>query len=156
MLQKKLNKFVFKHPFLLQLAKGFLSNRLIANNSIYKYLVMKKANHYAEMNREFKDTVFIETTLNCNSRCIFCGHHRKLMIGTMAMELFKKIIADCQEYGINNAILSVYGDPLLAKYFFERVGYLKKNVISSGFVTNALLLTPCKIDKIFEMGGLPP
>lgn len=154
MFQKKINKFVFDHPFLLQLAKGFLSNRLIANSGFYKYLVMKKAKHNAEINSEFKDTIFIETILDCNSRCVFCAHNHETMSGTMTMELFKKIIDECQEYGIKNVILGVYGEPILDRFFFKRIEYIRENDMTYGLITNASLLTSDKVKELFKMGGL--
>ena len=154
MLQAKLRKIVLDHPALLQAAKIVLSSKIIANNPLYKNFVMKKARRYAKERKEYEKVISIETTLSCNSRCVFCAHHNKVMTGTMSMELFEKIIDDCRGYGISNITLGVYGELLTDKYLFERIKYLRKCNMTYSFFTNASLLTPETTDKLFEMGGL--
>ena len=153
MIQKRLNKFIFDHPILLQISKKILSTRVVANSSFYKYLVMKKVRRFASENREYKNSIFIENTLDCNSRCVFCAHSKKIMTGTMSKNLFEKIIDECHEFRINNIILGVYGEPLMDKLFFERINYIRKYEMTFGLITNASLLSPEKVDELFKIGG---
>jgi MoaA/NifB/PqqE/SkfB family radical SAM enzyme len=116
---------------------------------------MRKARECAEEQYDYRDGIFIETTLNCNSRCIFCAHHEKVMTGTMTMELYRKIIDNCSSYGIKQVTLSVYGELMLDKYLFDRVRYLRKYpAINYGFFTNASLFDKEKVDQLLDMGGL--
>ena len=157
MLKEKFKRFVFNHPQLLGAAKRFLSNKYVANNFIYKYLVMRKAEKFAResaRNNNCKHTIFIENVLSCNSRCIFCAHHYQTMTGTMSMELYRKIIDDCHASGIRDITFGVYGETLLDKYLAERIKYLRKYKMTYGFITNASLLTPARVEELFRLGGL--
>lgn len=154
MLKVKLKKIIFDHPDLLQVAKIVLSSKFIANNSLYKNFVMKKARRYAKECREYEQVISIETTLSCNARCVFCAHHNQIMTGTMSRELFEKIIEECHEYSIKLITFGVYGELLTDKFLFERIKYLRKYNMTYSFFTNASLLTPETTDKLFELGGL--
>ncbi len=154
MFKEKIQKFIFNRPDFLHLIKLFLSSRIVANNPVYKNLVMKKARRFAEGSREYEKVISIETTLSCNSRCVFCAHHKKILTGTMSKELYEKIVDKCHEYGINQIIFGVYGEFLTDKFMFERIEYLKKYGMNYGFITNASLLTPKITDRLFETGNL--
>ena len=153
MLKEKLVKFIFAHPIFLDISKNILSNKYIVNSNLYKTIVLNKAKKLDNSGNKYQ-TIFIETTLTCNSRCVFCYHHKKVLTGTMTMDLFKKIIDDSYQNGIKNAILSVYGEPLVDKYFFERIKYLTKKGMTYGFISNGSLLTPAKTDKLLSLPGL--
>lgn len=153
MIKEKIVKFVFSHPILLDISKKILSNKFIVNSKPYKALVLKKAKDLDKSKSKY-EAVFIETTLTCNSRCVFCYHYKKIMTGTMTMKLFKKIIDDCYKNGITNVILSVYGEPLVDKYFFERINYLVEKEMTYGFISNGSLLTPEKTKKLLSSPGL--
>lgn len=153
MFKEKIVKFIFSHPILLDTSKKILSNKFIVNSNLYKTLVSKKANNLDKSKLKY-ETVFIETTLTCNSRCVFCYHHKKVLTGTMTMKLFKKIVNDCYQNGIRNLILSVYGEPLVDKYLFERIEYLVKKEMTYGLISNGSLLTPEKTNKLLSSPGL--
>jgi pyruvate-formate lyase-activating enzyme len=154
MLKEKIKKFVFNRPWMLDATKRFFASKFVANNPAYKYLVMKKVKKLAKENSDCRHTIFIENTLSCNSRCIFCAHHNRIMTGTMTMELFRKIIDECHSYGIKDITFGVYGETLADEYLFERIEYLRKYGMTYGMITNASMLTPEKTDKLLEMGGL--
>jgi hypothetical protein len=154
MLKVKLKKIVFDHPALLQVAKVVLSSRFIANNPLYKNLIMKKARRYSEECKEYEKVISIETALSCNARCVFCAHHNQMMTGTMSMELFEKIIDECHARGIKLINFGVYGEIMTDKYLFERIRYIRKYDMTYSFFTNVSLLTPEKTEKLFELGGL--
>jgi MoaA/NifB/PqqE/SkfB family radical SAM enzyme len=153
-MKDKIKGFMFNRPWMLEAAKRFFSNKYVANSSIYKYLVMEKAEKKAGENSVGKHTIFIENTLSCNSRCIFCAHHYKTMTGTMTMDLYRKIIDDCRVCGISSVVFGVYGETFVDKYLFERIEYLRKYDMTYGIITNASLMTPDITEKLFQMGGL--
>ena len=123
MLLIKLKKFIFGRPALLQAAKIILTNKYLANSRFYKGLVMQKARNKVSQMEEYRHHISIETVLSCNSRCVFCAHSRKIMTGTMAPELYEKIIDECRDYGISHITFGVYGEIMLDKYLFERIEY---------------------------------
>ena len=107
MIRKSLQNYVLRHPYAMDMLKKILSNKLLVNNKLYKKYTLKKARDYAQKNPHGEMGVAIETTLNCNSRCIMCYHSVKGLYGTMSMELFKNIIDDCYNNGITRVNLSV-------------------------------------------------
>jgi hypothetical protein len=151
---EKIRKYILSRPESLRAAKFFLSRGLIANSSLYKKMVMKKARRVARENREYKKDICIETSLTCNSRCVFCGHHNQAMSGIMSIELFKKIIDDCYKYGISHIILGVYGEIMTDRGMFEKIEYLRRYGMTYSIITNASLLTSSMSDRFFEIGGL--
>lgn len=153
MLKEKAVKFIFSHPLLLDVSKKILSNKLIVNSNIYKKLVLNKARKLDKSEIGYK-TIFIETTLTCNSRCVFCYHHKKVLTGTMTMKLFKKVVDDSFKNGVKNVILSVYGEPLVDKFLFDRIEYVVKKGMTYSLISNGYLLTQEKTKKLFKLKGL--
>jgi len=76
---------------------------------------------------KFPNTVQIETTNACNSKCIICPHktmNRKIV--TMEDDLFKKIINECAKHKCKSVHLHNFGEPLLDKKIFRRIKYAKE------------------------------
>lgn len=154
MIKKKVAKFIFAHPTFYESLKILISSRYLANNKLYKKFFLKTANEYAKKYQLSKKVVFIETTLDCNSKCVFCYHSKKKLTGTMTMDLFKKIIDDCYANNITHVILSIYGEVLMDKFLFERIQYLRKYGMTYGLITNGSLLNKEKAERLFSLGGL--
>lgn len=101
----------------------------------------------------------IETTNVCNLECPFCPRTIQINdgtysdIGTMNMNLYKKIIDEGAENGLCSIKLNYLGEPLLDKYIIERIKYAKeKGIIEVMFNTNATALTEQMSHKILEAG----
>ena len=73
------------------------------------------------------------------------------MTGTMDMILFRKIIDESKDLGISSVILSVYGEPTVDKFFWERVDYLVRRELDFGFITNAFLFDEKMTDKLIKI-----
>lgn len=153
-LYQHLAQYVLRNPFAMNLLKRFFSSHAFANSSLYKNYVMKKAHKLNHIYPYLPKRVSIETILSCNSKCVMCAHYDTDMHGIMDMQLYKKIIKECHYYNIDIIGLSGYGEPLLDKYFFERIQYLRKYNMNYTLVTNASLLDKEKAQRIFEFGGL--
>lgn len=151
---KKMKKYILGRPESLRIVKFFLSQRAVANSAFHKKLVMKKAKNEAEKNKEYKDTICIETALTCNSHCVFCGHHNQAMSGIMSMDLFKKIVDECREYGIRHITLGVYGEIFTDKDCVEKIKYLRASGMEYAIITNGSLLHQELADQLFKLGGL--
>lgn len=154
MLKQNLAKYCMRHPATMDVLKTILSSKPLCNNKIYQKYTLHRANQHNSKHPQDVRGVAIETTLDCNARCVMCAHSRKEMFGTMPMELFEKIIDDCVKNNITNIGLSVYGEPLMDKHFFDRVRYLRKYNMNYGFFTNGYLLNSSKVQMLFDLGGL--
>ena len=137
----------------MDIVKTIFSNRLLINSRWYRASTIKAAKRHAQKYPNGEMGVSIETTLNCNAKCVMCFHGYKQLSGVMSMDLFKKIIDDCNANHITNVGLSVYGEPLTDPYLFERIGYLRKYNMGYGFITNGYLLDADKAEMLFKLGG---
>lgn len=101
----------------------------------------------------FPRRINIETTSICNLDCIMCPTQSKARDeGTMIMELFKRLADEIARHGADIVWLHAWGEPLVDKFLFERIGYIKqyasiKNVVIS---SNATLLRGEKITHLAE------
>ncbi|RPJ54959.1 MAG: radical SAM protein [Acidobacteria bacterium] len=87
----------------------------------------------------------IETTTYCNSRCVFCPHHKmKRTRESMDMDLFKKIIDEAAALPLISQIcLTGLGETLMDKQLLERVDYVRRRMptIHLDMFTNGHLFT---------------
>lgn len=90
MLKQKLIRYMYLHPEFMEFCKYIISLPMLANNSLYKSYVLFRATQYASGFSRQETKVFIETVLNCNAKCLMCGHGYRPMSGIMGMELYKK------------------------------------------------------------------
>jgi len=98
--------------------------------------------------------VMIENTNACNANCVFCPHKiMKRKVGLMTMGLYKRIIDECLRLGINFVTVYGFGEPLLDKYFTERIKYAKNSGIKRVTTnTNLMYLKKEMIPKLLESG----
>lgn len=110
--------------------------------------------------------IFVDPSSACNLRCEFCpcgGAHKELWtedkrqsIGTMTMELFKKIVDDCKEFPEQVKILRLYkdGEPLMNRGFEDMVAYASESGCFGGIdtTTNGTLLNPARNREIVKAG----
>ncbi len=106
----------------------------------------------------------VELTNRCNLNCPYClvglqnqlgsAEHSKIprCFGFMSLELYKKIINDAVELGIEKMQLHFQGEALLHKQFPDMVGLAKQHGMWTQVFTNGLLLTEEYIDRIIQSG----
>lgn len=101
----------------------------------------------------------IETTNICNLACPMCPRTIQIDngtyvdIGTMDMDVYKKIIDEGAENGLYSIKLNFLGEPLLDKHIVERVKYAKsKGILEVMFNSNASFLTEEMSHKLLEAG----
>ena len=99
--------------------------------------------------------VDIETVRHCNARCVFCPQsHDPLPAATMSLEVFEHI---CKELRKTNNLykdfwicLNHYGEPLLDKFFKERVKLCEKYKIDIMLYTNGTKLDEDKVAFLYQ------
>lgn len=103
-------------------------------------------------------TIHIEVTNFCNAACVMCPHGKmKRGQGYMSWKLFKKIVEECKAFegeGIRFFLHNI-GEPLLDPSFFEKVKYIKENLLRSTvtFNSNAMLLDENKSRQLLNSGA---
>lgn len=109
----------------------------------------------------FPNDIAIEITNICNARCIYCPLYQnnenalKAPKGYMDMELFKKIVDEIALWPVYFSIyLNNGGEPLIDRYFTERILYLKQKGLSERIIlqTNAEFLTVEKAKLLLDAG----
>ena len=99
--------------------------------------------------------VDIETVSHCNARCTFCPQSQDpLPANTMSLELFEHICKELRKtnqlYEYFYVVLNHYGEPLLDKFFKERVKLLEKYRIDLQIHTNATKLDEDKVAFLYQ------
>jgi len=101
----------------------------------------------------------IETTTVCNLLCPMCPRTIQIEngtfpdIGTMSMEMYKRIIDEGSKNGLCSVKLMSLGEPLLDEYIVERIKYAKEHgMLEIMFNTNATTLTEEMSHQILEAG----
>jgi radical SAM protein with 4Fe4S-binding SPASM domain len=106
----------------------------------------------------FPKTLTIETTNICNAFCTFCPHPRMKRNQTMiTTQLYEKIIRESKELGVEEVVLSFFGEPFCDRNLMNRIKFAKENGLKVTLYTNAILLDSDKskelidanLDKIF-------
>lgn len=120
-----------------------LSQPVITQNFLYQYLYQKKIHHDMEKYKKRPRRIRIENTNICTANCSFCPHDKMTRKqGTMDMKLFRKIIDEVVDTGIESISIYGFGEPLLDKLFFDRVEYsYQKGVKWISTNTNAAFLS---------------
>jgi MoaA/NifB/PqqE/SkfB family radical SAM enzyme len=103
---------------------------------------------------DFPIHIDIETTNNCNLRCVMCGiNFAKEAFGAITWELFQKIIDEGVQHGLCSIKLNWRGEPLLHPRVVDMVRYAKeKGIVEVQFNTNGQLLTEEKARGLIEAG----
>ena len=129
------------------LRKFFLIHRF------YRYLNIERAYNLSFV---FPQVLFVESTNNCNIRCIFCPRRMsRKKIGNMNFKLFKKIVDECTNYKkLFELYLHKDGEPLLAQNLPKMIKYAKDKKISEkvAIATNGILLDEKKSLQILKSG----
>jgi radical SAM protein with 4Fe4S-binding SPASM domain len=101
----------------------------------------------------FPTRIHIESTNVCNLDCLFCPYGRQTrQKGYMGIELFKKIIAECQGHEVR-LWLHFLGEPLLNRDLPAMVAFAKgRDIPQIGFSTNGFFLTRDLGEKLIQAG----
>jgi len=97
--------------------------------------------------------VSIEPYNLCNAQCVMCPYQKMIRPKVkMSMQLYRKIIDDCLENGIESVNLNFYNEPFLDNLIFERIEYAKSKEIKVSLFSNGSVLNKEIIDQILDSG----
>lgn len=100
------------------------------------------------------EIVQIESTNICNAKCVFCPRddmERKQ--GIMDMALFKKVVDECVELGIEHVRMHNYGEPFVDRALVDKVRYAKQRGIPQvGMISNGSLITEAAARGMIDAG----
>jgi len=93
----------------------------------------------------------IEPANSCNLRCTCCSGHRNLRPrGYMDFGLFCRIVDEAAAVGAKRIHLYLHGEPLLHPQIGDMIRRIKSRHLAVTMATNAMLLTPRKIEDIMR------
>ena len=134
-------------------------NTFSESKDIIKYLINRYKYEIFPVIKKISDyppLVQIEPSSICNFRCVFCFETDKTFtdkksghMGTMKLELFKKIIDEI-EGKVQFVTLASRGEPLVSKEINEMIKYTSGKFLNLKINTNASLLTEEKIHAILS------
>jgi Radical SAM superfamily/Iron-sulfur cluster-binding domain len=100
------------------------------------------------------EIVQIESTNICNAKCVFCPRddmERKQ--GIMDMALFRRVVDECAELGIEHVRMHNYGEPFVDRGLVDKVRYAKQRGIPQvGMISNGSLITEEAARGMIEAG----
>jgi pyruvate-formate lyase-activating enzyme len=104
---------------------------------------------------DFPLYVLIEPVSVCNLRCPFCFQMdkeftRKPYAGVMEMDLFKRVVDECEQNGAQAVTLASRGEPTLHPKLPEMLEYLKGKFFEIKLNTNGTRLTDSLCHDIFK------
>ncbi|MFA5145024.1 MAG: radical SAM/SPASM domain-containing protein [Candidatus Omnitrophota bacterium] len=154
-IKDKLYDIVVYNRSIKRMVVAFFKTPIIVNNPAYNFIYGRLLKKKMELFNDIPFRVMIENTNNCNANCVFCPHkNMKRESGTMELALTRRIIDECANFGITYLTIYGFGEPLLDKYFFERVRYAKSKKIDRVTTnTNAMYLNK-NIAKEFIDSGI--
>lgn len=98
----------------------------------------------------FPQIAQIEITNRCNFNCAMCQRFPlKVPIKDMPLATYKKIVDKLA--GVEEVILTGWGEPLIHPHLFEMVKYAKDNGKRTSFTSNGSLLTENAAKKLLEL-----
>ena len=106
----------------------------------------------AKVLEEWPGAILIDTTNRCNAKCVWCPNPDLTNVGSMDMDVYRKIIDD---YGSRGGVLTfgTFGEPLMDKHIKERIECLhrypkihKIEILTNGFFLNENII-PIMIDN---------
>ena len=129
-------------------------------NKIYRYLNFRfffEQVSLKKLETDYPPYLLVEPVSTCNLRCPFCFQTdktftKKPFMGTMKLELFKKIIDQANDLGVGAITIASRGEPTLHKDLGEMLKYTKnkENIFEIKLNTNATKLTEELCYQIFE------
>lgn len=96
--------------------------------------------------------VDIETASTCNMNCPMCYRDMLDETGQMDMELFTKIVDECERNGVYSVRLSWRGEALTHPRAKEMIAYAAKRIPNVSFLTNAFYVEQDVADCLIENG----
>ncbi|MBT4935478.1 radical SAM protein [Candidatus Woesearchaeota archaeon] len=103
---------------------------------------------------EYPKTIMFEVTNACNLACKMCYHKdMKRKVGFMTEELYRKVITEAKELGIENVALYTTGEAFIHPKIFEFITIAKEAGMKYVYITtNGQLLNEDKIMKLLNSG----
>ncbi len=150
---KKILNLIKRNKKGYEIGRKILSSKKITKNKFYNRIYDNKIKkRMRELEFRGPKEVDIGVTNLCNANCIMCPHNKLKKMGTMKMNLFKKIIDDCVECNVKSVCLSFFGEPLIDKELISKVKYAKNKGLKVSFYSNASLLTKEKASSLIKAG----
>jgi len=152
-LMDKIYDLVLYNYRVKKIAFKILSSKF-ANNPMYNFFYDRRVKKRMKLFESLPFRVMIENTNICDADCVFCPHKiMKRKQGIMKNSLFKKIVDECSQLGIDYFTIYGFGEPLLDSNFFKKIKYAKsmglKRVTTN---TNAHHFTKEKIRQLLNSG----
>lgn len=101
----------------------------------------------------FPPIVYIEPTNACNCNCVICPRQNMTRpIGTINLDLFRRIVDDLAALGPAEVRLFNFGEPLLHSRLPDLVRLCRERKLPVRFQTNGLLLKETVLNALLESG----
>ncbi|MCO4782422.1 MAG: radical SAM protein [Candidatus Cloacimonetes bacterium] len=109
-------------------------------------------------------SIHIDVTSKCNTKCTFCGYHTDLINDKpwtengwsekeLDFEVFTRFVDDLVDLKSNeDVLLTGGGEPLMHPKILDMVSYLRANDVYTILFTNGLLLKKYTVNQLVDLG----
>ncbi|MFH1490393.1 MAG: radical SAM protein, partial [Pseudomonadota bacterium] len=123
---------------------------------VYQMIYMNRIRKVvSDLEQAFPLSVYIEPTNLCNAHCGTCA--RNIMTrkkGIMEMGLYRDVVNECAELGVQYVVLQMFGEPFIDPTFLDKARYAKEKGLRTSIFTNGSLLDRDKTEMIVQEGLL--
>ena len=172
-LQVNLNQYHYKHTndhmnkedvrVKLNISKEIVDKTKEKNSLILKELEFKHK-ETEKINKTFKSDyykfpkkILIETSVNCNAKCIMCPNNKiKRINREMSLENFKKIIDSLVDKEVEEIHPFIHGEPFVVKDIFKMMSYINEVLPTTKIVlfSNAGVLNEAKSKELINIKNI--
>lgn len=129
-------------------------SEMILIKNLNEQLANDQERKLSPINRAMPVHLTIETTLNCNLRCIMCDDEERRRINTtdsvMPFGLFERIIKETFST-LKEVNLTAIGEPLMCPYLSRILDILRAHSIRLELITNFSILSDALMEKLLKV-----
>ncbi len=151
-----LNSAAFKRraPYWMQ---RLARRKIVASStfeSIYRALVDREIAELERGELPAPKVVYAESTNACNATCVMCPRDEmQRSIGIMPMDLFRKVVDECADWGVEEVRLHNFGEPLIDVKIYDKIEYAKrKGIRTTTIYSNGALLNNDRARRLISAG----
>ncbi len=139
-----IKNWIKKVPFFLELD---YFRRKVRDLPLFDFMVEP----LAQVLEEWPRSLILDTTNQCNAKCVWCPNPDLEDMGTMKMDLYRRIIDDYASVG-GIVHFGTFGEPLMDKTLSEKIKYArqKSSIKKVNILTNAFFLNEKTIPVLIE------
>ena len=129
-----------KHPFLKSINKPSITTKEIGLEKIVLFPEKLRSLISGNKNNSYPVSIELSLTNKCNLACRWCSDNelRGAHPGALSYDIYKNLIDDFAEHGVNGIVIEGGGEPTIYPHFNSAVEYALSKKLAVGLITNGV------------------